>query len=72
VNLERAKVNAVSGWVRDWSWCGVLIGGRWVPWAIGAIARPHLGEYAHVTLDDEGNAVAFEVRGWRPGPASLN
>jgi hypothetical protein len=68
----RVVENAVTGWVRGWTWCGVLVGRRWIPWAIGAVARPHLGEYAQVTLDDEGCAVEFEVRGWRPTSPSAN
>src|SRR5687768_11226107 len=70
-NQERAQA-AVTGWVEDWSCFGVRVGRRWVPWAIGGVARPRPGEYAEVAVDDEGCATSVAVRASRPGPPSPN
>jgi hypothetical protein len=56
----------ITGWVEVRSCWGVRVGRRWVSWAIGAAPRPWDGEYAQVEVDDEGYAVAVEVRAFRP------
>ena len=61
-----AMEHEITGWVEERNCWGVRVGCRWVPWAIGAAPRPWDGEYARGELDDEGYAVAVEVRACRP------
>jgi hypothetical protein len=71
-DTDETEPTAISGWVEDWSIHGVRVGRRWVPWAIGGIARPRPGEHAEVALDDAGCAVAVEVRAFRPVTPSIS
>jgi hypothetical protein len=65
-------VDRVIGWVEDMNGFGLRVGGQWVRWAEGAVARPVLGDYAEIELDAEGYAVRVEVRAWRPAPQNPN
>jgi hypothetical protein len=64
--------HTVTGWVEDENCWGLRVGRRWVPWAIGAVARPRPGEYAEVAVDDEGHAIDVQVRAFRPLLPILN
>jgi hypothetical protein len=68
----RVEETIIVGWVSVENCFGVRVGQRWVPWAIGARARPWIGEYAEVEVDAEGYAVDVDVVAWRAVAPPLN
>lgn len=65
-------MDKITGWIEDMNGYGLRVGGRWVGWSEGGVARPVIGDYAEITLDPEGYTVGIEVRAWRPAPQNPN
>jgi len=56
----------VCGWVHALTAFGMPVGQRWVPWSIGAVARPWEGDYASVEVDAKSYARDMSGCVWRP------